>query len=55
MYRVQTNYNKYEIYLDDNKGIGIYLMVDNKGMLIKQYYHQRIETAIMFLFREDIF
>jgi hypothetical protein len=46
--RVKTQWNELEIHIDKDKGIGIYLMCD-KGVLIKQYHHTNIKTAINYL------
>jgi hypothetical protein len=54
-YQVKTQYNSFLILIDEVKGIGIYLEYEGGNQLIKQYYHQNLETAINYLFRENIF
>ena len=51
LYYVKTNYNEFQIMLDENKGIGIYMMCDT-GILIKQYNHLKIETAFNYLMKK---
>lgn len=55
-YRVDTKYNHYTILIDKDKGIGIYLDYEHgRGDLLKQYHHCNIQTAINYLFKENIF
>lgn len=51
LYRIKTTYNEFELILDENKGIGVYMICD-KGILIKQYHHLKIEVALNFLIKK---
>lgn len=56
LYRVKTDYNWFDIKIDEHKGIAIYMMFDDcPGVLIKQYHHQKIEVALNYLMREYLF
>ena len=52
--RVKTNYCEYEILTDNIKGIGIYLMLEGGGHLIKQYRKNNINTAINYLIKKSL-
>lgn len=51
---VEAGYNTFDIYISE-KGIGIYLCIgDNKNTLFKSYTHNKIMTAINYLFQKEI-
>lgn len=52
--RVKTSYCEYEVISDKIKGIAIYLMVEGRGHLIKQYNHTNINTAIKYLIKKSL-
>lgn len=55
-YQIKTTYNQYLVLIDNNKGIGIYMEFENNSnILIKQYCHSNIQTAINYLFKKEIF
>jgi hypothetical protein len=54
-YFVRTNYGSFQIIIDDVKGIGIYMQLDEcPNTLIKQYRHIKVEKAIEYLFKKEI-
>lgn len=55
-YLVDTKFNKYELKVDEVKGIGIYLITDESGcgILIKSMKHTHIEKAIIYLWDKTI-
>lgn len=53
LFRVKTTYSEFEIKLDNEKGIGIYMMFPySLGSLIKQYHHLKIEVALNYLMKK---
>jgi len=49
--RVNTKYNELEVHIDPFKGIGIYLICEGKGILIKQYNHLNLKTALNYILK----
>ena len=55
LYTVKTEYNSYLVKVDEIKGIGIYLEYEGGNSLIKTYKHTKMDIAIAYLFKTNIF
>lgn len=53
---IESLYNKYQVYYNEDKGTGIYLELPGTSMsLIKTYEGKKFEQSIVYLMKKEMF